>query len=114
MDYLERLKERLKHKHEVIPIIPLKVHTSEVKKKEEPKPKTNIMADKDKEEKKTNIMANKDTDINKGKQSTIITANKDKGELSINILEKIKQQKMSRFGKPLEEKPQQPSKATII
>ena len=34
-------------------------------------------------------MANKDTDINKGKQSTIITANKDKGELSINILEKI-------------------------
>ena len=65
-------------------------------------------------------MANKDTDkdkdidINKGKQSTIITANKDKGELSINILEKIKQQKMSRFGKPLEEKPQQPSKAPII
>ena len=115
MDYLERLKQRLKHKQEVIPDIPLKVHTSEVQKKKTPKSnivkKTNITVNKDKEEEQlTNITANKE----KEKQSTNITANKDKGELSVNILEKIKQQKMSRFAKPLEEIPQQPSQAPII
>ena len=119
MDYLERLKQRLKHKQEVIPDIPLKVHTSEVQKKKTPKSnivkKTNITVNKDKEEEQlTNITANKEKEKDKEKQSTNITANKDKGELSVNILEKIKQQKMSRFAKPLEEIPQQPSQAPII
>ena len=113
MNYLEDLRKRLKHKDEVMPEIPLKVHTSEVQKKEasniEKKP--NITETKDKVKQSTNITETKD----KVKQSTNITANKDKGELSINILEKIKQQKMSRFSKThLEEKPQQPSQAHII
>ena len=79
MDYLERLRERLKHKHEVIPVIPIIVNTTDVQEKKKVKSnivkKTNIMTNKDKEEQITNITDNKDK--YKVKQSTNITANKD-------------------------------------
>jgi len=90
MNHLEALKKRLQNKPEATPAIPVIVKTSQVQKNEEPK--ANIV-------KKTNI-----------------TADRDKGELSTNILEKIKKQKMSRLDKPRieEEKTLQPSKAPII
>ena len=73
MNHLDALKKRLQNKPDAKPAIPVIVKTSQDKKIEEPK--ANIV-------KKTNIMADRD-----------------KGELSTNILEKIKKQKISRLDK---------------
>jgi hypothetical protein len=90
MNHLDTLKKRLQNKPDAKPAIPVIVKTSQDKKIEEPN--VNIV-------KKTNIMADRD-----------------KGELSTNILEKIKKQKISRLDKTIieEEKTLQPSKAPII